>query len=71
MKCSKVFCRSRVGARTFGALSWPTLIRGEECQVARFARNDFGPVAWQSGGIDGGVGPGRGLLRLICRGDRR
>lgn len=42
MKCSKVFYRLRVGARTFGALSWPTLIQSEECQVAQFAPNAFG-----------------------------
>jgi hypothetical protein len=42
VKCSKVFYRLRVGARTFGALSWPTLIQSEECQVAQFAPNAFG-----------------------------
>jgi hypothetical protein len=64
VKCSKVFHRLRVGVRTFGALLWSTLIQAEECQVVQFARNDFGPYAWRSGGMDVGRGPR--LLRLIC-----
>jgi len=69
VKCSKVFYRLRVGARTFGALSWPTLIQSEECQVAQFAPNAFGPYALRSGGIHGGVGCGPWLSRPICCGD--
>ncbi len=71
VKCSQVFHRLRVGVRTFGALSWPTLIQAEQCRVAQFAPNDFGPYGWRSGGLDGGVGclagSGLHLLRLICR----
>ena len=67
MKCSKVFHPLRVGGRTFGALSWRTLIQARQCQVAQSARNDFGPYAWRSGGI----GRGPRLLRLICHGGCR
>ena len=35
---------------SFRSPSWPTLVQPEQRAVAHFARNDFRPYAWRSGG---------------------
>ena len=69
MKCSKVFYRLRVGARTFGALSWPTLIQARSVRSPDLLRMTLELLGKRR--YHGSSAPVRWLLRLICCGDSR